>query len=265
VLILQLCFYLLSFSLLVAMAGGAATLSFLRRRAGGRVPDDPQRRKLEALGRHAAGVAHEVNNLLHPMITLSQRNLRVANLPADIREDLGDILAAGRQCRAVVGTLLAFARERCAAYEPLVFGEAVLRALDVARKVLPPSVTVASTIRERSASAHVHESEVTQVLVNLLSNAADAVDGAGTVTVSLDMVRGAAPHLRLSVSDRGAGMSEETRLRIFDPFFTTKPPGRGTGLGLALVQDIVHGWRGSIDVRSAEGGGTTIEIRVPVT
>lgn len=225
--------------------------------------EELQRQKMEALGQLAGGIAHEINNLLQPVITLSNLNIGAPDLPAPVREDFADILSAGRQCRDVVGAVLAFARKEGAATRPLVLGDAVCRALSFARGVLPPAVIIDSRIGDREAIAMISATELTQVLMNLLTNAADAMDRSGTVTVTLDRLPAAAG-LRLTIGDEGCGMDERVRQRLFEPFFTTKPQGKGTGLGLAVVHGIVRGWRGSISVTSAPGRGTSFEITFPM-
>ncbi len=230
--------------------------------------EELQRQKMEALGQLAGGIAHEINNLLQPVITLSNLNLGSADLPAPVREDFADILSAGRQCRDVVGSILAFARKDGTATQPLVLGDAVCRALAFARGVLPRTVLIESRIDDRESLAMIGATELTQVLMNLLTNAADAMGWAGTVTLTLDRLSAECPagpgRFHLTVGDQGCGMDERVRQRLFEPFFTTKPQGKGTGLGLAVVHGIVRGWRGTISVSSAVGKGTTFEITIPV-
>ena len=119
-------------------------------------------------------------------------------------------------------------------------------------------------IRASSVLTLAGRTEVTQVLANLLANAADAMNGVGTVTVTLDQLRGERPQCRLTVRDTGCGIRPEVQQRVFEPFFTTKPIGQGTGLGLAVVHGIVGSWNGSITVDSTEGQGTTFEILIPL-
>lgn len=230
--------------------------------------EELQRQKMEALGRLAGGIAHEINNLLQPVITLSNLNLASADLPPPVREDFADILSAGRQCRDVVGAILAFARKDGTATQPLVLGDAVCRALGFARGVLPRTVQIESRIGDRESLAMIGATELTQVMMNLLTNAADAMGWTGTVTVTLDRLPAEEPagpgRFHLTVGDQGCGMDERVRQRLFEPFFTTKPQGKGTGLGLAVVHGIVRGWRGAISVSSAVGKGTTFEITIPV-
>ena len=125
--------------------------------------------------------------------------------------------------------------------------------------------------------AAANKTQLTQVVTNLLVNAAQAMTAAGSVTVSLRVVSvstdeaielGVEPareYLAISVADTGSGMDEAVRAHIFEPFFTTKPPGQGTGLGLSVAYGILHSWQGAITVQSAPGEGTTFILYVPLS
>ncbi|MGQ9370631.1 PAS domain-containing sensor histidine kinase [Azospirillum sp. A39] len=229
-----------------------------------REAEERQRQKLEALGQLAGGIAHEINNLLQPVVSLAGLNLRHPADPEVLRTDLSEILDCARQCREVVGAVLAFARRETTATAPLLLDEAVRAALSFVRRALPPSVTVEDAVAVTGAAALVGRTELTQVLTNLLTNAADAMDGRGTVTVALEAAgEPAAPAWRLSVRDRGCGMDAAEQQRVFEPFYTTKGPGKGTGLGLSMVHGIVRSWGGSITVESARGQGTTVAVMIP--
>lgn len=244
-----------------------------------REAEERQRQRMEALGQLAGGIAHEINNLLQPIVTLADLNLKQAGqqggmrggMPDGVEEDFRDILDSARQCREVVGAVLAFARRESRAAEPLCLAEAVAAALALARNGLPPTIDIRSELRSGEATAPIGRTELTQLLMNLLTNAADAMDGAGTVTVVLELAEAEdgdgrhRPCFRLSVRDHGCGMGEAERLRIFEPFFTTKPPGKGTGMGLSVVHGIVRSWHGTIAVDSTPGRGTMFTITIPAT
>lgn len=109
-----------------------------------------------------------------------------------------------------------------------------------------------------------NKNQIQQIVLNLCNNAMDAMPGGGTLTVSTDRVAfGGRPAGQLTVADTGTGMPEAIRSKIFEPFFTTKEVGRGTGLGLSLVHEIVHDHNGDIDLTSAEGAGTSFRVRIP--
>ncbi|MEO5374420.1 MAG: ATP-binding protein [Alphaproteobacteria bacterium] len=237
---------------------------------------DLQRQRVEALGQLAGGIAHELNNLLHPIINFAYfARHRVSDDPT-ARKYLDNVCDSGIRAREIVRGVLTFARHEHQERRHMVFSQALQHALDLAVGGLPASLRVERAIEESSDLALVSETEVAQIVVNLLTNARDATDGDGVVTVTLRGIDLAVEteigesrlspgcYLRLEVADNGCGMDEATRSRVFDPFFTTKPPGAGTGLGLSVVYGIVQSWRGAIEVDTRPGEGTTFRIHVPV-
>ncbi|KAA0681897.1 ATP-binding protein [Roseomonas genomospecies 6] len=224
-----------------------------------------EREKLVALGQLAGGVAHEINNLLHPMINLAMEAEHLWGQEGrDARRHLRMIRSSGSKAADIVRKVLGFARQGTGPRVPLDFGDAVLSAVDLNRRSLPPSVTIHTRI-DATGMIWASATEVSQVLTNLLLNASQAMDGLGTVDVVLDRNDGEAADssFRLTVVDDGPGMDEAVRARVFEPFFTTKPLGSGTGLGLSVVYGIVKDWGGGIDVRTAPDKGTTFIITVP--
>jgi two-component system cell cycle sensor histidine kinase/response regulator CckA len=158
--------------------------------------------------------------------------------------------------------LLAFARGS-------QYRKRVVRVADVTREIigllshtLPKTVTIRDNIEVGDACVEADPSHLGQVLINLGTNASDAMNGIGTLTITAEIRDGQA---RLSVRDTGTGMDEATRSRVFEPFFTTKPLGRGTGLGLSTAWGIVRDHNGAIAVESALGAGTTFIVSLPLT
>jgi PAS domain S-box-containing protein len=238
--------------------GVAADITEERRAAEAR----QQREKLAALGQLAGGVAHEINNMLHPVLNFA-REAREAPpaREADRRRYLDIVIDNTRKAGEIVGRILAFARGEAARPREIDLGQAVRDALDLARGALPPDVTLQTDVPDECGFARVAPAEVTQVVLNLTVNAVQAMKGGGTLRISLAAAkdgRGA----RLVVADTGAGMDEATRARLFEPFFTTRGDS-GTGLGLSVVYGIVTSWRGAIDVDSRPGRGTRFSIDIP--
>jgi signal transduction histidine kinase len=224
--------------------------------------------RLESLGTLAAGITHELNNALTPVVSLSERLLRRPVEPGFPRQQLVMIHDAALRARDLVGRILVFARRSPSEQRPLDLAAVTRNALNLLRATLPANVAVEQRI-EPVPPVIGDEGQLGQVIVNLVTNAAHAIGaGPGTITVRLAsaaaMMPGDAATVRLSIADTGCGMSEETRHRAFDPFFTTKPAGQGTGLGLSVVHGIVTAHRGRITVESAPGEGTRFDIDLPL-
>ncbi|WP_109073661.1 MULTISPECIES: ATP-binding protein [unclassified Azospirillum] len=224
-----------------------------------------EREKLVALGQLAGGVAHEINNLLHPMINLAAEAEHLWRQDGqDARPHLRMIRSCGAKAAEIVRKVLGFARQGSGPRVALDFADAILAAVDFNRRSLPPSLAIQTRL-DAGGLILASATEVSQVLTNLLLNASQATDGRGTIMVDLDRdeAASASAAFRLSVTDNGSGMDEAVRARIFEPFFTTKPIGSGTGLGLSVVYGIVKDWGGTIDVQTAPGKGTCFTITVP--
>jgi two-component system, cell cycle sensor histidine kinase and response regulator CckA len=234
-----------------------------------------QARKLEAVGRLAGGVAHDLNNLLSPILGNAALALEALGPDDPAREPLQDILEAAERARRVTQRLLAFGRKQRLAPEPLDVSEVVsgLRPLlgDLAGGGIPVALEVAAGL----PAVRADRSQLELVLLNLVANARDAMPGGGRLGISaaaeaLDPAAarflGVAPgrYVVVAVSDTGVGMDDATRVRLFEPFFTTKPPGKGTGLGLASVHGIVQQHGGAVAVRTAPGEGATFRVLLPV-
>lgn len=243
--------------------------------------DERQREKLSALGHLAGGVAHELNNLLLPINTLtSQIHEDFTTLPpdrldrADTIESLNVIMDCGRQARDIVAKILLFARREQPAAGVSDLPAAVRDAAAFIQKLLPHSVALHLKIAPSlSGSARFIRGELIETLTNLAVNAVHAMEDNGTLTIALVRTivdEGAIPGLTagvyfmLSMTDTGCGMDEATQARIFEPFFTTKGVGKGTGLGLSAVHGIVRAWQGAITVDSMPGEGTTFRLFIPL-
>ncbi len=226
---------------------------------------DGQRQRLEALGQLAGGVAHEINNLLQPMLALPA--LVADALPPgaeDEHEWLTLIQDHARQARGIVRDILAFSRGAEKQAKPAEATALVAGAIAFAQGLIPPAIAITRSgalgTGEPLGAIAVDETQLRQVLTNLLLNASQAQKGHGSVEIGLVST---GEGVRLTVADGGPGMDEAVLARVFEPFFTTKPPGEGTGLGLAVVHGLVTSWGGQTSVESRPGQGTRVTIEVP--
>jgi PAS domain S-box-containing protein len=230
--------------------------------------------KLASVGQLAAGVAHEINNPLTSVQMCVEAVLRkgtmaiegrVANLfePNDV-ERLRRIQEGAERIRRFTRELVAYARPPGREVETVDLSEVVEHALSFCEPVL--FAAKAQLVRDLSSDlpkTRLVRDHIMQVVTNLVSNAAQSLsDGGGQVVVRT--YRASSSALGLEVSDNGEGICEEDRPRVFEPFFTTKPAGRGTGLGLSVVRDIVLAHGGRIDFAANPGGGTSFTVTLPL-
>ncbi|MFO0692642.1 MAG: PAS domain-containing protein [Polyangiales bacterium] len=235
-------------------------------------------RTLEALGTLAGGIAHDFNNIL--LAILGHAGLAAVELPKDypVQENLGEIQRAGRRAAELVRTILAFGRPEATRRETRDLRPVVSEALALLRASLPAMVAIRTRFAETLPLADVDAHQIHSVVVNLVTNAAHAIEGdSGTVTVELEPIEVTAeraqevpglhegPYVCLRVTDDGRGMDATTLERAFDPFFTTKPVGKGTGLGLSVVHGVVNGHGGAIELESTPGRGTRFTLYFPAT
>jgi PAS domain S-box-containing protein len=236
-----------------------------------------QAQKMEAVGQLAGGVAHDFNNLLTVINGMSELAFNQMSPEGPGRELLAEALKAGERAAALTRQLLAFSRKQ--ALRPQVVDVNVL--LSGLSKMLLRLLgeNVGLRLEEDAALGlvKVDPGQFEQAVINLALNARDAMPGGGRLTIetrNAEMDEGhvgrhpdAGPgrYVLVAVSDTGHGMDAATRARIFEPFFTTKGPGRGTGLGLAMVHGFVKQSGGHIDVESEVGRGTTFKVYLPRT
>ncbi len=237
-----------------------------------------QSQKMEAIGRLAGGIAHDFNNLLTSVIGGADL-LRTDLVTQPENQQIAlDILSAGARARELVSQILTFSRQRPAERRVVDLGPALHESLRLLRTGIPATVEIRVDVPESLPPVLADTPQIQRILMNLGSNAAQAVaSSGGRIVISADefladseFVRAhpsARPvkYLRIAVQDNGHGMDEPTMKKIFDPFFTTKDVGKGTGLGLAVVHGIVQQHEGIIDVDSALGAGTTFRVYLPVS
>jgi signal transduction histidine kinase len=218
--------------------------------------------KLATVGRLAAGLAHEVGNPLGAVEGYVE--LARARLPPDPHPDLVDALAristAAQRIDRTVRDLLDFARPASLLLVPIDLVASLDASIRLARvQARFKHVEVERDIGEALPRVMADEHHLSQVLLNLLLNAGDAMSGRGRVRVAAHAESGG--RIVLSVEDDGQGIAASDLPRVFDPFFTTKDPGEGTGLGLAISHRIMESFGGEIVARNGEGGGAVFELR----
>jgi len=226
--------------------------------------------RVQAVGQLAAGIAHNFNNLLAVIIpTLS---MAIDHPGPDDTATLKMGLTAALQARDLVKSMFALtAAPEAQARGSVDAGEVVMRTVAMARATFPREIDVGCKIEPAPAHVGMPSSNLEQVILNLLTNARDAIQeksgGPAEIRVTVDYRprrAGSPATARLTVADTGAGMTEETRRRIFEPFFTTKARDRGTGLGLATVAARVRTAGGTVACDSKRGRGTTFTVELPL-
>ena len=234
-----------------------------------------QAQKMEAVGRLAGGVAHDFNNLLTAIIGFSE--MALSDLPegAPLREDLEQILNAGRSAASLTAQLLAFSRKQILHPQILDVRKLITGMHSLLRRLIGEDVTLDLVTGSEVPLISADPGQLEQVVMNLAVNARDAMPSGGTLRIGVDAVdldeafvgnhpgSTAGPHVRITVSDTGVGMGPEVLAHLFEPFFTTKEQGQGTGLGLATVYGIVKQSAGHITVDSVPGQGTSFRIHFP--
>jgi two-component system CheB/CheR fusion protein len=227
-----------------------------------------QAQKMEALGRLAGGVAHELNNVLTAILAVS--SVRRQELPADdpVAKDLDSVVTACGRGADLTRNLLGFARQGRVAREPFDLAEAAREVIGLVAKSIPARVTIAMRAKQ-PVTVSGDRSQIAQALMNLCMNACDAIRGTGSVGVEVGIEPGG-PHRGadtqfavMRVTDDGVGMDELTRQHAFEPFFTTKPRGEGSGLGLSMVYGVAQSHGGWVEISSRLGAGTTVELALP--
>lgn len=235
-----------------------------------------QAQKMEAVGTLAGGVAHDFNNILSAMIGYA--HLASTNTQPDslVRNYLDQILESAHRATTLTQSLLAFSRKQPMNMELLNLNDLVERFEKFLLRLLREDIELKTAFDEHELPVMADRTQVEQILMNLATNARDAMPGGGSLLIETRLQRidhdfsdlhgygKAGEYAVMTVSDTGTGMDEETKARIFEPFFTTKEQGKGTGLGLSTVYGVVKKHEGFITVYSEPGRGTTFRIYLPV-
>ncbi len=236
-----------------------------------------QSQKLEAIGKLAGGVAHDFNNILSAIIgyaTLMQ--MQLADGDPNSR-NIEQILHASERAATLIRRLLSFSRKQVIALNFCDLNDIVRRAENLLFRLIREDIELKTVCTDHALTVLADAAQLEQVLMNLITNARDAMPDGGAITIrtgtvfmDMDFVRShgygaTGEYARIAVSDTGAGMDAATQARIFAPFFTTKEQGKGTGLGLSMVYGIVKQHNGYIDVRSEPGKGSTFSVYLPLS
>ena len=223
--------------------------------------------KLAALGRLAAGVAHEIGNPLTSISTFAQM-LREMAQDEFSQKSLDVINTHIQRITDIVRRMATFARADSLNIKETQVNDVLQSTLDLMRldKRMKSSITMKLTLDPSLPKVFVDEGQIAQVFINIILNALDAMPDGGTLTIATRRAAQAdAPeHIEITFADTGTGIAREDLEKIFDPFYTTKEAGKGTGLGLSLSYEIVRRFNGEILVRSEVGSGTVFTINLPV-
>ncbi len=248
-----------------------------------------QAQKMEAIGTLAGGIAHDFNNMLGGIIG-SLNLMEILAEKEDLaqkeafRKYLDTAMESSRRAAEITKQLLALSRRQDMLFAPVDIMKSIKNVLKICKNSFPKSVSLDFAVQDSPLMVNADFTQIEQVLLNLCVNASHAMtimrpegsNQGGTLSVKATRVfcdpdfcalypqaRAGADYIRITVSDTGIGMSEEVKKRIFEPFFTTKEQGRGTGLGLAMVYNIVNQHQGFINVYSEDGVGATFTIYLP--
>ncbi len=236
-----------------------------------------QSHKMEAIGTLAGGIAHDFNNILASILGYTE--MAVEDVPdrPEVEKNLRNVLKSAVRARDLVKQILAFSRKSDEVRNPLSLSPLIEETVQFLRASIPTTIDIRLGMSAGSDTVVASPTEVHQILMNLCTNAASAMEeGGGVLDISLAGIEfGLDPtypglnilpgkYVRLSVRDTGAGMTKDIIKRVFEPFFTTKEVGRGTGMGLAVVYGIVKDLHGAITVESEPGTGSVFHVFLPL-
>ncbi len=236
-----------------------------------------QAQKMEAVGRLAAGVAHDFNNILTVILGNTSLQLRNPHLDEKLNISLQHVERAAERATALTRQLLAYSRKQIIQRRPLALNEVVEQTVAMLRRIIGEHIVLEAELSPNLSPIFADPGSVDQVIMNLAINARDAMPDGGTLTIATGEVNldqktcSANPeaqlgkHVCLTVQDTGKGMDGATLARIFEPFFTTKGPGEGTGMGLATVYGVLKQHGGWIEVESEPQCGTSIRAYFPLS
>jgi PAS domain S-box-containing protein len=234
-----------------------------------------QAQKMEAVGRLSGGIAHDFNNLLGVIIGYGEEMEHHLSPDDPLQKNAAEIRKAGERAARLTQQLLAFSRKQVLQPRVLDLNAVVTDIGKMLRRLIGVDIELTTKLDSQLGRVKADQSQIEQVIVNLVVNARDAMPDGGKLlieTSNLDISESLArslpflhpgPHVLLTVADTGIGMDAETQQHIFEPFFTTKAPGRGTGLGLATVYGVVKQSGGVVGIESSPGNGAAFKIFLP--
>ncbi len=231
--------------------------------------------KMESLGNLAGGIAHDFNNILYPIVGMAE--LLLEDLPEEspAHDNVKEILKAGRRGSDLVMQILTFSRQSEHAIIPIKPQQVLKETVKFSRATIPTSIEITEKIGNDCGLILADPTQLHQVALNILTNAYQAMeDTGGEITVQLQERKLEQPDMSglsleegryaiLTIADNGPGIEPQVLERIFEPYFTTKDPGKGSGIGLAVVYRILKDHKGDIRVFSDVGKGTTFEVYLP--
>ncbi len=234
-----------------------------------------QAQKMEAIGRLAGGIAHDFNNLLTGILGYADIMLR--RLPEDDpnRPDLKEIVHAAERAEALTRQLLAFSRKQTSRPRVVLANTVIEHSRKMLGRMIGEDVDLIFAPHANLWPIELDPNHLDQILINLATNARDAMPNGGTLSIETrnvtydaadaerETLPGPGDYVRITVSDQGVGIPLELRSQVFEPFYTSKPEGEGTGLGLSTVYGLVHQNRGSVTLSSEVGVGTSVQVHFP--
>jgi len=232
--------------------------------------------KMEAIGQLAGGVAHEFNNIMTAIIGYGHLLVMKTEEQGQLRHFASQILTSAERASGLTRSLLTFSRKQITNPHHVNVNETIEKIGKLLSRLIREDIEFRTELSADRLTVLADDGQIEQVLMNLVTNARDAMPGGGVLTISTGMAELGADLVnafdcgesgkcaRISVTDTGIGMDGKTREKIFEPFFTTKEPGKGTGLGMAIVYGIIKQQKGFIKVSSNPGEGTVVNLYLPL-
>ncbi len=247
-----------------------------------RAQEETDRQKMEALGQLAGGVAHELNNLLQPIMLFSEIEMdRVKKNDPENEKSLSNlqkIFHHGNRSAEIVSDILTFARRKSQPSEQIDISATSSEAIKFVRNMLPITIKVnAEGFDQKGLFVNIRETDLYQIITNLIQNASHAMNKSGEISIKMQQIASGAaelreldlaphvPYMMISVCDTGHGIEANKLKKIFDPFYTTKDIGKGTGLGLSIVYGLMRDCDGGIHVESTVNKGTCFKLYFPLS